>query len=158
MSEDYVLYRESTEETTTFKDMDDLDDYARNVLHIRGQNDFATRVYMAEMGVPFEFNGEKFIVWDDEFEGYHEYHASAKKSKSQSTSFSDMVKKQRGKNIQKTIYGEASFESLYRGFDELGTAEQWWIITYLKDKLGMNGFEEFIDNVVAYAHDKYEGQ
>lgn len=90
----------------------------------------------------------------------YEVSKSTKKSQSKSQpTFSEMVQKQRNKNrVQKTIYGEANFGPLYHGFDDLGTAEKWWVITYIQDKLGMNGFEEFIDNVVAYAFEKYESK
>lgn len=106
MADDYVIYDYDNEEALTFSDMDGLREYAKNKLDARGNqcDDFAIMAYMAEIGKPFTWKGHKFVVWDDEFEGWHQYHASTKKSQSQPKSFSDMVNKQRERNVKKGIY------------------------------------------------------
>lgn len=150
MADDYVLYRENTEEAFTFKDMDDLRQYAIDKLGMSNRNnkpdDFAIKVYMAEMGTPFEYGGEKFIVWDDEFSGYHQYHASTKKSTSKPQSFSDMVAKQRSKNngLRKISEDEA-FEA----------TQKMGLINYL-----LNGVEQVIreDALCGEVNDLLYGQ
>lgn len=119
IADDYVIYDLETEEAYTTNGLD-LADIARKLgFNSREGDDFATKVYLAEFGSPFEFKGKKFIVWNDEFEGWHRYHASTKKSQSQPATFSDMVNKQRSKNLRKG-YTEDEGETEWR--DNLQTS------------------------------------
>lgn len=80
--DDFVIYDYELENAVTCNSIDDAVEYGRKIgFNGPACDDFATKVLMVETGTPFEFKGRKFIVWDDEFEGYHQYHASTKKSK-----------------------------------------------------------------------------
>lgn len=90
MAEDFVLYNvDEFYSPLTFSTVDEVREYGKKIgLNSTECDDFATKVYNYQIGEKFEFKGMKFIVWDDEWGGYHEFHdsgfgfkASTKKSK-----------------------------------------------------------------------------
>ena len=149
--DDFVIYDYELENAVTCNSIEDVVEYGRKIgFDKQTCDEFATRVYNYEIGKPFKVNGREFIVWDDEFGGYHQYHASTKKS------FSEQVNKQRQKNSigkEEVKFGNPTFQPLFDGYYALGTAEQY-LIQKTCEELGLNGFKEFVDRAIMKWYEK----
>lgn len=106
MADDFVLYNYDLDSAVVCNTIEDVFNFGQKIGFNKPTCDeLVEKTYLVDLGKDYEVDGKKFVVWDDSFGGYHQYHASAKKStksKSQPT-FTDMVNKQRNKNIKKRV-------------------------------------------------------